>query len=444
VAPESVLLATPRWTRDGGVGAHVQASAAALARHGVPVGVVAARVDAGTAAPGVTVHHAPRLFDAAAPLPERLGGALSASPEVIHLHQIDDPALVKALRGHAPVAISAHAYTACTSGLHHLQPGRECTRGHGPGCAVYPALGGCAPVRHPKTLPAKYRNAGRGLAALRAADIAIVYSRAVERHLADNGLARRAIVPLFPTLPPARIGDATRTDGEATTADGDATRAHLDATRAHLDATGANADAARRRVVFAGRISAPKGLDVLLRAVGDLDAELVVCGDGVRLEATRRLARRLGIEGRVAFRGWLDADDLARELADAAVLALPSRWPEPFGLVGIEALAAGRPVVASLAGGVRDWLQDGVNGLGVPPADPRALARALEQLLDDPERRRAMGEAGRELVAARFSPGRHVEALVEGYEAAQSGWRGTPPRSRRGSSSTPCPSIQRT
>jgi len=391
VAPEAVLLATPRWTRDGGVGAHVQSSAAALARHGVRVGVLAARVE-GLAPPGVAVHHAPRLFDAAAPLHERLADALSlTAPDVIHLHQLDEPSLAAQLRAHAPLAVSAHAYTACASGVHHFRPGSECTRGHGAACVVNLTLRGCAHTRHPKTLPAKYRNAGRGLATLATADIAIAYSSAVERHLADNGIARRRIVPLFPTLTPAQ----------------------------------GSGHAARRRVLFAGRLTAPKGLDVLLRAVRDIDAELVVCGAGRQLAAMRRLARRLGIDRRVVFRGWLGADALAQELADASVVVLPSRWPEPFGLVGIEALAAGRPVIASLTGGVRDWLAHGVNGLGVPPADPRALAQALEQLLGDPARQLAMGEAGREAVAARFSPERHVEALIDAYAQARSGRRPT-------------------
>jgi glycosyltransferase involved in cell wall biosynthesis len=388
---ETVMLATPRWTRDGGVGAHAQASATVLADHGLHVRVLTARVEYGgrqEAQPGITVHHAPRLFDMTASGEERLAGALSPAPDVVHLHQIDDPVLLAALRERAPVVISAHAYTACTSGVHYFRPGHECTRAHGPACVANLALRGCAHTRHPKTLPAKYRHAGLGLAALRSADLAIAYSRAVDRHLAANGIAQRRIVPLFPTLAPA-IGSG------------------------HAD---------RRRVVFAGRISAPKGVDVLLRAAREIDAEFVICGDGRRLDAMRRLTRRLRIERRVAFKGWLGATELAQALADASVVAIPSRWPEPFGLVGIEALAAGRPVVASFAGGVSDWLQDGVSGVGVPPGDPHALAQALERLLGDPQRQHTMGAAGRETVAARFSPERHVEALLEGYEAARSRW----------------------
>jgi glycosyltransferase involved in cell wall biosynthesis len=250
---------------------------------------------------------------------------------------------------------------------------------------------GCMHTRDPREAPAMYASAGRRLDALRRADLAVAYSSAVDRHLARNGVTRRALVPLFTTMV-ARAGDG---------------------------------HANRRRVVFAGRLVRPKGAHVLIRAARDLDVELVVCGEGREAPALRALARRLGIESRVAFRGWLDAQDLAGELADASVVAIPSLWPEPFGLVGIEALAAGRPVVASATGGVSDWLQDGVSGLLVRPGDARALARALGELLSDPERQRAMGAAGRSAVAERFSRERHVATLAESYRAACSTWRAT-------------------
>ncbi len=390
LTPTSVLLGTPLWGRNGGVAAHVTATAALLVERGVRVSVMASRIDRDEHVPGVELHHCPRLFRRDAAVDTRLAGALASSPEVVHLHQLDDPAIVAALREHAPVVVSAHAYTACASGLRYFRPGHECERPHGSGCALNLIARNCAHVRDPRPLPESYRAASRGLAALRGADLAVAYSSAVERHLANNGVARRAVVPLFTTLAP-RAG------------------------------TG---HAARRRVVFAGRVVRPKGLHVLLRAMRLLsDAELVVCGEGFQLDAARRLARRLGIRERVNFKGWLAAEQLAQELADASVVAVPSLWPEPFGLVGIEALAAGRPVVASAAGGVRDWLQHGVNGLLVRPGHVRGLADALRELLADPARQGAMGEAGRALVATRFSPDHHVEALLDGYRDARAHWQ---------------------
>jgi glycosyltransferase involved in cell wall biosynthesis len=375
----SVLLVTPRWTRDGGVAAHVQASAEALARQGVQVAVLAAQVDFDQAIEGVALYESGALAQEGAGLRERLGEAFALATDVVHVHQLDDPALVRALREKAPVAISVHAYSACTSGVYYFQPGVECTRGHGPGCV--PNLLRCAHTRYPKTLPVKYRNATRARAALRGADLAVCYSSAVDRHLANNGIEPRAIVPLIPTTAP-REGSGHET---------------------------------RRRVVFAGRMVRTKGVGVLIRAAALVDAEFVLCGEGRELERMRALAHELGVSERVRFAGWLDAEQLAWELAEASIVVLPSLWPEPFGLVGIEAFASGRPVVASATGGVRDWLSDGVDGLTVPPGDAGRLARALEDLLADPERQRRMGEAGRRSVAERFSPERHVGALLDCY-----------------------------
>ncbi len=387
-SPSSVLFGTPLWGRNGGVAAHVQTSARLLAEHGLQVTVVAAKVDPDLHVPGVTVHRSAELFKAHVPIDARLGAAAQSRPDVIHLHQLDDPTVVGALRIKAPVVMSAHGYTACTAGVHYFRPGHECARPHGPGCVPNLALRGCAHVRNPQPLPASYRQTTRALEALRSADLAVAYSSAVARHLAVNGVARRTVIPLFATLSPHPPHEPR----------------------------------AVRRVVFAGRVVKPKGLGVLIRAMRTVDAELVVCGDGMQLAAMRRLARNVGVEQRVRFRGWLDAERLARELAGASVVAIPSLWPEPFGLVGIEALAAGRPVIASLTGGISDWLQDGVTGVGVGPGDVRGLARALDELLADPGRQQKIGAAGREMVAERFSPERHVDALLKGYRVARTSW----------------------
>jgi glycosyltransferase involved in cell wall biosynthesis len=365
------------------------ASAQALSQRGVEVGVLVARIESGNRSPGVTLHHAPRLFDRHAPPDVRCGDGLSSRASVIHFHQVDDPDIVAFMRLSAPAVISTHGYTACTSGVHYFRPGEECMRAHGAGCVPNLLGRGCAHSWDARKFPSSYAQASRGLEALRMADVAISYSSAIDTHLAINGLPRRRVVPLFTTLAP-QTGSGHRT---------------------------------RRRVVFAGRIVAPKGVGVLIRAARAVDAEFVICGDGWRLDAMRRLARRLGVSERVSFKGWLGAGDLAHELAEASVVAIPSLWPEPFGLVGIEALACGRPVVASLTGGVGDWLENGVSGLSVTPGDVSDLARALDELLADPVRQAKMGDAGREMVSARFSTERHVDALLDAYASARSTWR---------------------
>lgn len=389
-----MLLVTPRWTRDGGVGAHVQVSAAALAEQGLGVDVLVAKVDAGDPVPsGVAIHHAPSLFDSSAPMHRRLGDAAPAPGVVVHLHQVDDPRIVGAFAASSPVVVSAHGYTACTSGVYYFEPGHECTRSHGLPCIPNFLARGCAHTRHKKTVARKFVGATRGRQALQGADLVVSYSSAVDRHLANNGLTRRAIVPYFPTMPASQ---------------------------------GAGHEL-RRRVVFAGRIVRPKGVEVLIEAAQRVDAEFVLCGDGRELEEMRALVERLGLEERVRFTGWLDADGLARELAEASVVTVPSLWPEPFGLVGIEAFAAGRPAVASATGGIGDWLIDGSSGLAVAPGDAAELAGALVELLSDPERQARMGLAGKQIVEQRFSARRHVAVLLDAYESASSHWRSSRP-----------------
>jgi glycosyltransferase involved in cell wall biosynthesis len=386
----SVLLVTPLWTRDGGVATHVEASAAALARAGVDVHVLAVRDELGQPIEGVTVHPCADLFKRDLPPERRVGVALSREYSVIHTHQFDDPQVTLHLRRSAPLVSSVHGFSACTSGVHYFRPGQECGRAHGPGCVPNLLLRGCAHTRDPRWLPSGYRRSTEARASLRDADLTVAYSHAIDRHLAVNGVARRAIVPLFSTVP---VIHGSGHEG-------------------------------RRRVVFAGRLVRPKGVDVLVRAARHVDGEFVICGSGKRLDALRRLASRLGVEQRIHFRGWLGPQELAHELAEASVVAIPSLWPEPFGLVGIEALAAGRPVVASATGGVEDWLDHERTGLCVPAGNERALAAALSHLLDDPARQRAMGAAGMISVNERFTEQHHVAALLDAYEAAQRRWAG--------------------
>ena len=382
-------MVVPRWVRDGGVVAHVAASAGALAASGTRVTILSAKIESHETPDGVTLYRSAELFNQKAPLQVRLGEALACEPTVVHLNQLDDPQIVGFLRRTAPVVISAHGYLACTSGYHYFAPGHECLRAHGPGCIAN--LPRCAHTRDPRMLPSQYRRAGQALAALQRADLAISYSSAVDRHLAINGLPRRRIVPYFPTVVP-RTGSGHER---------------------------------RRRVVFAGRIVTSKGVRTLVEAAREVDAEFLICGDGWQLEAMRRLARRRGLEDRVRFKGWLDPDGLAQEFAEASIVVVPSLWPEPFGIVGIEAFAAGRPVIATDTGGIGDWLQDGVSGLLVAPGDAAALAAALGELLDDPQRQRIMGAAGKATVAAKFSLEHHLAAISEAYGAARASWEST-------------------
>jgi glycosyltransferase involved in cell wall biosynthesis len=179
------------------------------------------------------------------------------------------------------------------------------------------------------------------------------------------------------------------------------------------------APGAAPRAIFIGRLVAYKGLDILLRALEQVpELRLDIVGSGPEGPRLRTLAQALAITDRVRWYGEYPDDDLPRRMADADFLVLPSvTVEEMFGLVVLEAMAAGRPVITTaLPSAVREVNVPGVTGLEVPLRDVPALARALETLSRDPARRQAMGEAGRKRVAERFTQTAMAAKHIELYQ----------------------------
>lgn len=175
-------------------------------------------------------------------------------------------------------------------------------------------------------------------------------------------------------------------------------------------------------IFYAGRMSAEKGLAVLLRAMTFLPhAILKVAGEGperASLEAALTSER-----ARVRFLGRLPHESLLSELRRSSVCVVPSLGSETFGLTALEAFACGRPVVASAAGGLPELVHDGVNGFLVPRADPAALADRIGWLLEHPEAARAFGAAGQALVERAHLPAPNMELLESIYRHAIAGKR---------------------
>ena len=158
-------------------------------------------------------------------------------------------------------------------------------------------------------------------------------------------------------------------------------------------------------VVEVARLAEVKGQHILLAALAKLDANAVLVGrdlerGGAYEHELRRDAERLGVADRVVFAG--QRDDVPGLLAGSDVLCLPSSV-EGLPLVVLEAMAQGKPVVATAVGGTPELVVDGETGLLVPPGDAGALADALEEILRDPELARRLGEAGRRRVLQSFS-----------------------------------------
>ena len=177
-------------------------------------------------------------------------------------------------------------------------------------------------------------------------------------------------------------------------------------------------DPDRPTLLFVGRLSYYKGVEYLIDAMADVEADLLVVGDGERREALERRARERGVDGRVSFLGRVPDSTLAACYAAADVFVLPSVEPsEAFGVVQLEAMAAGLPVVnTDLPTGVPWVSPHGETGLTVPPRDATALAGALSELVEDPERRARLGAAARERVQARFDREGMLDRVEAVYE----------------------------
>jgi glycosyltransferase involved in cell wall biosynthesis len=168
-------------------------------------------------------------------------------------------------------------------------------------------------------------------------------------------------------------------------------------------------------VLFAGRLTPLKGGHVLIAAAARATRllgrpiRIIMAGEGPQKEAWRSLASSLGVQ--LELTGWIGVEDRARVYGRGLLVAVPSLWPEPFGLVGLDAASLGRPAVAFDVGGIREWLTDGSNGRLVEArAGEDGLARAIASLLQEPGERERMGRSALE-VSGRMSVAAHVERL---------------------------------
>jgi len=222
-----------------------------------------------------------------------------------------------------------------------------------------------------------YEHAAR---ALRLAGLPVIAcGPGIAAGLADAGLAVHATIPNGVAPPPAP------------------------ADRAALGAQG-------RLLVTVGRLTPAKNQALAVAALAHVpDATLLVVGDGPERAAVEAAARQL--DGRVVFTGTRRD---ARAITGAAdVVVIPSE-SEGLPLAALEALAAGRPIVATAVRGLRDLLDDGRTALLVPPGDPEALAAAVRRVLDDPALARSLGEAGLQ-EASRYTENGMVEAYLRLY-----------------------------
>jgi glycosyltransferase involved in cell wall biosynthesis len=173
----------------------------------------------------------------------------------------------------------------------------------------------------------------------------------------------------------------------------------------------------QQRLLYVGRLEERKGIGTAIEALAHLPgATLRVVGAGDPREAARlrELADRLGVAQRVTFAGGVPRTELSAVYASGDVTLFPVVWPEPFGLVPLESMAVGRPVIATGRGGSGDYLRDGDNSLLFEAGDAAALAAVVRRLEDGPLRTRL--RAGGLQTASELTEARWLRAVVREHE----------------------------
>ena len=192
---------------------------------------------------------------------------------------------------------------------------------------------------------------------------------------------------------------------------------------------------ARRRLLAIGSLLPRKGFDVAIAALHGLpDTELVIAGGMLagdrsadpEVNRLRDVARRCGVADRVHLLGQLGQEEMPALLRSADLVLCTPPY-EPCGIVPVEAMACGVPVVASAVGGPRDTVVDGVTGVHVPPGQPRTLCLAVRSLLDDRARRIAMSAAARDRACSRYTWDRIAMETIRAYDKAMATFARRPP-----------------
>ncbi len=170
-------------------------------------------------------------------------------------------------------------------------------------------------------------------------------------------------------------------------------------------------------ILFVGQLIKGKGVDVLLKAYdlllkkSGLSIPLHIIGRGNEEAKLKLFVQNASYKSLVHFHGWVAHDELAQYYDSSTVVVIPSRWPEPFGMVGIEAMLRERPVLGSDVGGIPDWLIHGKNGLLFPANDSKALYEAMNSLVTDLERAKNMGINGKLMAEDLFSYENYIHNL---------------------------------
>jgi glycosyltransferase involved in cell wall biosynthesis len=309
-------------------------------------------------------------------------------PDLVFFHQVLNPRLVDLLSGRYPSLRYAHGFKmVCPDGRKILKTSKVfCDFPLSYLCQFRAYRYQCMPRNLFQGVPAILHSM-RIAKIHRDRSFLVVASQFMKNVMLQNGFRedRIEVIPPFTTLPALNSADPT----------GDPPM-----------------------IISVGRIVKEKGMHHLLQAFAPLKerAKLVILGDGPFLSQLTSQARSLDIQSAVSFPGWLSSNEMEFYYRRCSMVVVPSTWPEPFGMVGIEAMAYGKPVIAFDVGGISEWLKNGETGFLVKLRDEVALAEKLNLLLGDHSLAVRMGSKGRAAVEKRFTPEIHADELLGRFQ----------------------------
>ncbi|MEA5488867.1 MULTISPECIES: glycosyltransferase family 4 protein [Pseudanabaena] len=311
--------------------------------------------------------------------------------KLLHLHEGE---MILDLKDQCPAVYTLHNHHPyCPSGSKYFPQQGVCDRKMSViGCTWGHLIDGCG-SRRPKKIISNFKRAYSALDVLKKLKITVIAnSDYVRSQLIANGLPESQVITL-------RCGIAA-TSSKHEPLDQDI----------H----------AQKRILFAGRIVPEKGLDWLLRTMPLLDQRihLDIAGEGWAMPQVRKLAEYLNIGDRLTWHGWCQKEKLEELYRQSFAVIFPSVWPEPAGLVTLEAYARFRPVIASNVGGIPEHVQDGKTGILVEPNNSQDLAAAVTDLANNFGKSREIGIAGNNLFHSEFTLAIHAQRLQEIYDLA--------------------------
>lgn len=312
-------------------------------------------------------------------------------PNVCFVHGLKDPYLEASIVALGNAVLYVHNYYgSCVSGNKTLQNGAStpCDRKFGATCLLHYFPDRCGGL-NPFTMLSLYNTQSRRLELMRRYRMLITNSEHMNREMARYDLASECVYPFT-------------------------------STHSVVIPSGPDFACDPLRLIFSGRAHALKGGSLLIAAASEVQRRLgrklhvTFAGDGPDRAAWQRNADSMH-NGAIEFEfmGWLGTDALREKLSQSHLHVMPSVWPEPFGLAGLEAGLLGVPTVAFAVGGIPEWLHDGVNGhLAASPSTPANLANAIVRTLDDRQHYIQL-RAGALDESHRYELGGHVNRLLQ-------------------------------